>query len=144
MATKFKDLARLIRKIVGDHDDRKHQFSDETIYDHIRITILELDETSIAEGDGLAFTQDLSNVNVVRVIFRAARSLISPVPNEFSYKTPILSVRRKNAVIQILSRVEDAIANAEGGAIAFASDSFLEAFYQGPEKLADEISEAIV
>lgn len=142
MATTFSEVRRFVRKIVGDHDDRKHQFADETIDDHLRLVIMELNESLIVEGADQKFTQDLSNQDKVRVIFRTARSLVSPVPNEFSYKTPILSVRRKGAISQLLQRIDSAIDTAEGGGFAAISDTFWDTFFDGPDMLIDEISEA--
>ena len=146
MATKFSELRPLIRSILGDTNPSALVYSDHTIDNHIRLIILSGDNSDIQESDPRVdppvFTEDLSSQEKATIVFKAARGVISFIPNEFAYQTPVMKVRRKGVVSQILANIDRNLSDIEG--MPISSENEIEAYVNAWNKFYDQLAEAQV
>ena len=142
MATAFSDLYPAIRALVVDTNSSAYVFTDETIDEHIRLIIQTEEELSIEEDIGTSppdFTEDVSLTNQVIVKLKAAISMISGVPNDFTYRSPVMLVRRKGLTNQVIANIQKILASIEG-MIHFSSESEIDLYFTASLRSADEIS----
>jgi hypothetical protein len=145
MATKYADLHPYIRAVLGDTDASMYRYADSVLNQHIDLVILVLADLTIVKAVGITppeFTQDLGANQQGTVVFKAARNIIAPQPDEFSYRTPVLSVVRKGQSRQLLLHIDTIIAELEGGSIYLRSDGELTALTNAVERFDDNLTDA--
>lgn len=110
MSTPFSELYQLVRAVIGDNDVDFQSYSDDVIEQHFTLLSLEHSEWPLDSIDQFA---DLTSLEKARVVLHAAHALIGPAPNNFSYRTPILSVARTGGINGTLLDIERRLANLE-------------------------------
>lgn len=144
MATSFSDLHSGVRHILGDTDPIVKVYSNDVIDEHIRLVILfENDATLLENGSTKEFTTTLSGTQKAIVILKSAQSIVAPTPDEFSYKSPVLSVRRKGAMSRLWSYLDGQIRELEGGSFPVESEGELAAYLNGLSRFSDEQDDAL-
>lgn len=142
MTTQFSDLYPLIRVLLGDNDDQNRMYSDQVLASQIRLRILTDDDLSVQEdGSSTIFTESLTAQQKALIILRAAKAIIAPVPNEFSYRSPVHSVSRRGGSIQLLSYLDEQIDTVEGGNIRM--DTEITAILNGAIRFYNDYAVAI-
>ncbi len=143
MAT-FTTIRDFVRILVGDVDTVVTIYSDAVLNSHIRLVLITEDDTSVQEsGSTEAFTLPLTNAQIALLVYRTARSLIVNMSDTFSYKTPVLAIMRRGGIRQLLSHIDEKIAEIGGGSIVFSQDTFMEALLDGTTRFINEFSDAI-
>lgn len=145
MATPYTDLHPYIRAVLGDTDSSMYRYSDSVLNQQIDLAVLVLADPTITKAVGsspLSFAQDLGANQQGMVIFKAARNIVAPQPDEFSYRTPVLSVVRKGQSRQLLLHIDTIIGELEGGSIYLRSDGELTALTNAVERFDDNLTDA--
>lgn len=142
--TSFSDLYGFIRALLNDNDSTAYTYSDEVLNSHIRLLINAKDDPNIQEDGSTAnFTKDLTAKQKALTTFRVALQIISGTPDEFSYKTPVISVKRKNGILYQRMWLEKSIAEAEGGGIGFSYDSDIDHYVNSATDYFDSLNAAL-
>lgn len=142
MATTYVDLHDSIRALVGDTDEQNPYFSASTLNQHIKLFILREDDPLIQEGATGQFETDLTNNQKAKVIFSSARTLLAGMPDQFQYKTPILSVNRKAGIAQRISFLDSAISDIFIDDGYLAAEGELDAMINGADRWIDDYDHA--
>lgn len=146
MATSFAQIRQLQRALLGDADFRAYRFSDDILDAHTRLAITILDEPGIVEdSDSGEFSEDLSNKNKMRVAIRSALSIIAPMDNEFSHRSPVFAVSRKGGVKALTSTLKELLLEIESGGTRFAVsvDYSIDALVNELHRRLDSITQAL-
>lgn len=149
MATAFDEIVGFARVVLGDTDTENFVYTQDAIYQHIRL--LTLTQEGILEGasfqeDGLSngnFTEDLTAKAKAICIFSVAKGLLSPVPNFFSYRTPVQSGTRSGHTLQLLAWIDENLSKLRGGSFPISSDDELQAILLGPSRFYDQYNAAM-
>lgn len=143
MSTSFSDLHPAIRALVVDDNASAYMYSVSTINEHIRLIIQSEENISVEESDPVVdppvFSSVVSTTNQILIKLKAARSIISGVPNDFAYKSPVMMVRRKGLTNQILANIQRILASVEGR-IHISSESEIDAYFTASLRSSDAIS----
>jgi hypothetical protein len=146
MATAFADLHSQIRTVVGDTDEIVKVYSIGVLDDQIALAAVILDDDEIVvdeSGSGLsAFTTDLSLASKAKVVFKTAEGLIAGVPNEFSYTSPVMRVRRKGLYDGLIRYIRKTLDDLLGDTCPLNFDTEYEVLLNGATKHQDMISDA--
>ena len=131
MSTPFATLQSYIRTALGDYDPDAYTYSDDALIGQIRLTIMTINDSSISEaGTSQTFTTDLTVAQQARVIYRSARSIVAPMPDHFSYRTPLLSVTRERGAQSLRSYYDGIISQLEGKLSVMSASSELDEMIQ--------------
>lgn len=114
MSTNIVDIVALVRPLSGDSDPEVRQFSDSDIRAFILVVSAAMPFT-VTIVDKIEISEDLTSAQISRISCECAVLMISGTPDEFSYKTPVLSVKRKSAsssdrldgIRELLAKLED-------------------------------------
>lgn len=118
-------------------------YSDDLIKGHIDWMVVELDDPNIALDDqNDSFTTELSSKNKALITLKIVMNIINPQNSEFSYSSPILSVRRKTNLIGFKLDLENKIDDITRGKFAVATDSDLDAVVNGYRRAYNAIQSA--
>jgi len=141
MSTNFSDLHDFVWAILGDNDSSNRQYSSSVLNTHIRLLVLGDDDYDEV-GETAVFDSSLTDNQKALLSYRTAKSIISNVPDHFSYKTAVLSVVRKGAIKQLLAHIDEMINAIEGGAFAVSIDTFIHDIVNYRDRYLDEYNDA--
>lgn len=140
MATQFKEIRSLARAIMLDVDDQNFMYPDAVIDSHIKLIVMVENKTTIQMPDEEttppAFTATLTPTDKALLAYLVARSIISPNPDYFTYKSPVLTVARAGGTIQLLNQIQRQLDQLQGGFLALKEDNELWALVNGPVRWA--------
>lgn len=143
MVTTFNAVRDFVRPLLGDTDKQRIVYSDAVIDQHIRLVIITHADAAVQEnGESAQFTVELGQQQLAIMVFRVAKSIISPRDNFFSYKTPILTITRNGGQVQLMSYIDSNISKLSGGAIVIRSDNELQALLWGPDRFWNDFTKA--
>lgn len=138
MSVPFSDLYKYIRAAVGDYDTNFPLYANATLDAQLALLALERPDIWPLESEN-AF-QDLEPQQKARISLYAARYLLSPGSNAFSYRTPVLSVSRAGGPAETVAQIDKRLAALEAKQM-IASDSDIEALLQlGPSRLPVDVA----
>lgn len=121
MATSFSLVYPLIRSAVGDTDVSFPSYSDAQLKAIVNLTITILsNDSAYSKGGEESFSGDLTTRQIGIVALTAAKTIISGMPVQFSYKHPALQVSRTLSKAQTMQWLEDCLERLVSG-----SDSFI-------------------
>lgn len=149
MATAFDEIAGFVRAVLGDTDSENFVYTQDAIEQHIRLLILTqngmLESASFLENPLSTgnFTGTLTAKAKVLCIFSVAKGLISPVPNFFSYRTPVQSASRSGHTLQLLAWIDENLSKLRGGSFPISSDDELQAIILGPSRFWNQYNAAL-
>lgn len=117
----FGDVINYIRSLTFDNDSVRHRKSDDILKMYIRIVIPTLTFTVSFDSVNDVFSKELTEEEKLEISCQASLILISGVPDEFSYKNPVQSGRRKWNKNNLLDRIETILKELIGGGYAIAT-----------------------
>lgn len=143
MATEVKEVRDFVRTVLGDSDSQRLLYSDATIDGHIKLLLIKENdhEIQVSPVPG-EFTNDLTPTQKALTIYRTALSILSGQPDQFFYKSPVMSVSRKGGVLQLIAFINKQIADLQGGTIALAYDTELDAMINGSWRFLQDLQAA--
>jgi hypothetical protein len=146
--TSFEEVRDFIRAAVLDMDETNLIYTDNALDSQIRWE-LNLRQSSpygnndkcnlLAEGDRSYFTSILTPIQKSILSLRCAIRLISSKPEDFSYKTPVMSIARKGQTRELLEDLRRSLADVEGGRFAVASDTDFSALIQSYNRFVNDL-----
>ena len=153
MGTTLTQIRGYIRAAVQDYDANCYLYSDAALNQQIDLTILELSfdpNNSSSESIAASYEQDgdgnfVNNLTIQQKLvlgISTAIRLLSGVPNEFSWRSPAMSVTRKGGVMQLLDRLQDMLSSALGGKFALETDTDFNAIIQGFDRYIKDYDRA--
>lgn len=143
MATAFSDLYDFVKNLVGDGDDECSLYSSAMLNSHIRSSILRLQDSAIAEnGMSAEFTVDLTSPQILRVVLRAAISILDPLPELFHHKGPVLEVTRRRGR-EYVDRLIDELVGLDGGKFPVAMDTEFHAIFNSVYRWIADFNSAL-
>lgn len=142
MTTLFSELYGGIRALLGDNDSSNYQYTDEVLNQHIELVLYTIDDVEKVAGYP-RFTTTITTKQKGVIVFTAVKGIVSNQPNEFSYKTPILQVRRKGKTAQLLSYIDKQLSEIQGGGIVFKGEGELDALFKGVDRYIEAYDKAL-
>lgn len=142
MATELKEIRDFVRTVLGDSDAQRLLYADATIDSHIKLLIIKEDDPEIQVGAVGYFATDLTANQKALTVYKTARSILSPQPDKFSYRSPVMAVSRSGGVMQMLAHIERNIADLEGGVLKLAVDTELDAMVNGGYRFINDMQAA--
>jgi hypothetical protein len=150
MATSYTRIYEFVRTLVGDDTPEAYMYDDLILKSQVDWLIVELDDPLIVFGETVEeeeqqvhyFSNDLTNSQLAQVALQIAINLLLPNPDSFSYTSPVLSVRRGGASINLIQRLQDKLDQVNGGAMAIASDDEFSAFIYGGHRYMQNLQDA--
>lgn len=94
MSTNIADIVCLIRPLSGDNDPEVRKYSDSDIRAFIAV-VSPMMPFTVTIIDRLTIEEDLTPAEVSRLSLECALLMVSQQLEEFTYKTPVLAVKRK-------------------------------------------------
>lgn len=144
MATTFESIRGLIRAAVLDLDCESYQYSNQVLNQQIRLTTTLLNY-SYTESPEESFVEDLTAVAKATIALNIAIRLLLGNSSEFSYKTAVLSVTRKNnQQSRLVAFLQGLLDGISGGKFAIAVDTDFDALLQGFDRYINSINIADV
>lgn len=152
MGTAISEVLVYIRAAVQDYDADCYLYTDQALQQQVSLTVLQLSFDPISgtevttyaqDGDG-NFIGDLTSQQKLIVGIKTAIRLLSNVPREFSYKSPVFSVTRKhgNSNTTLLDALDEMLTAAEGGRFALETDTDFNAIVQGFDRFINDYNRA--
>ena len=153
MGTQLSLIRDYIRAAVQDYDSDCYIYSDQALNQQINLSILDLSfdpNNPLSEDTAVAYSQDgngdfVNNLTIQQKLMlglSTAVRLLSGTPDEFSYKSPAISVTRKGAVNTLLDRLQDMLSSASGGKFALETDTDFNAIIQGFDRYINDYDRA--
>lgn len=151
MGTPFRIIRKFIRAALLDNDKDAFLYSDEALDDQIRFSNLTLDENgSHSEVMGTededhgtgSFTHTLTNQQVLILTIKTAIRILTGVPDNFVYQSPVLSVSRRGGTHSLLLSLRALLDEVEGGGFAIAIDTDFNALTQGFQRYYNGVSQS--
>lgn len=146
MATEFSSLYQQIRSIVGDTDEIVKLYPTGVLDDQIAFASVMLDDSEIVVDETSSplskFTTDLALKEQAKVAFKTAEGLLAGTPNEFSYTSPVMRVRRKGGTDSLLRYIRETLDDLTGDTCPLNFDTEYEVLLNGAAKHQDMISDA--
>ena len=144
MATKFSDLYPYVRALLGDHDAQRRMYSEDAINGHIRLRIMVDDLPDLQEdASSKEFTETLTATAKALLIFKVAKALLSPSPDLFSHRDPVMAFTRRGGVVQLMTYLDGQIEDLEGGAMLLRFDTELDAMLNDAERFLNNYTDAM-
>lgn len=140
MGTAFAGIRSYIRAAVRDYDPSCYMYSDAALNGQIRLTIL--GEDSYEESADETFNVDLTKQQKLILSLKTAIRILNGTPRSFAYKSPVMSVSRSGWVNELIANLETALADAEGGIFAIATDTDFDALIQGFDRYVNGVDRA--
>lgn len=141
MATQFSDLYPLIRALVDDTDSEAYYYSNPVLDSHISLQAMATGDATLA-FTGTTFDNEITNIQKVIITANVAKALVSMMLSEFSYKTPVMTAKRKRTIPLTLVMLDNLLAEASGGKILAIEEGEIEAIVKFPERLISELCQA--
>lgn len=145
MATTFADLYTYIRTILGDTDSVVVVYLDNVLDQQIRLALATdpLDLNLEESGTTKTFTKTLTLTEQATMSFLVARALAANLDNEFSYKTPVHSVRRKGGAANLRSYIAEMIDELSGGNVIINEEGELSLYLNYHDRYCDDYTQAL-
>lgn len=156
MATNFSEVRDYIRAAVLDLDTNIQIYSDNALDSQLRFEMLLRNASPYGTDDPCFYVQetppvgstdtfltDLTAQQKAILALRCAVRIISGKPDDFSYKTPALSVARKGQSRALQFDLEAALASVLGGRFAIASDTDFGALIQSYNRFVNALNGGI-
>lgn len=131
MATSFETIRDYIRAALLDTNSEQFIYTDEALNSQIRFSILVFNDDAYQEGALEEFSDDLTQLEKAVFSLRTAIRILSGLPDDFAYKSPVLTVSRKRQKADLLSHLQTLLDDALGGQFAIAIDTDFAAIVQG-------------
>jgi hypothetical protein len=148
MATTFANIRSLIRAAVLDTDSENPAYTNEALNSQINLQMLSLQVEQPSGPFFLAsaetFTSDLSALDSLRLALRAALLIVGGTAQEFSHRSPVLTVSRKGGARELGSRIEELLDDIEGNRCPIAVDNEFNVMAQYCYRYINGINDALV
>lgn len=141
--TDFQKVVLFTRALVHDTDPEAYIYTDTTIKMNVRISMPSLSFSCQFDSMNDIFNKVLSESEALEIACRASLVILSGVPEDFSYRTPIMQGRRKQAVIKMIEIVEGILQKLSGGAFSIASFDEIKRLAQDATLFADASAGAL-
>ena len=142
--TTFEEVIGYIRAALQDTDCDNYQYSNGVLNQQIRFEIITLNNSSIyAEGTAGSFDDNLTSAEKAKIALRIAIRLLLGNSSEFSYKTPVHSITRKNSQQSRLAAfLQGLLDDVSGGKFAIAVDTDFNALVKGFDRYLNSLNTA--
>lgn len=141
--TTFEEIRGFIRSAVLDSDCDNYRFSDNVLDQHIRFDIVTLNNDAYAESLLVSgeFNGILTSAQKGILSLRIAIRLLLGHSSEFSYKTPVLSITRKQSQQpRLVAFLQNLLDGLQGGKFAIAVDTDFDALIQGFDRYLSSVN----
>lgn len=141
MSTGFSEIRDFIRSAVMDLDANCYRYSDAILNAQIRLSILNLDESTYTEVSSETFN-DLSNKEKAILVLQTAVHLVANIPDTFEHKSPVMQVKRKGISSVLLASLQARLDGLTSGSFFVESDTDFNALVKGPDRYINDIDNA--
>lgn len=144
MATAFSSLYGFIKVLVGDGDNECSLYGSDLLNSQIRTAILFLNDSAILEdGTTADFTNDLTNLQILRVVLQSAINILNPLPELFHHRSPILEVTRRRGR-EYVESLKDKLDEVSGDRFPIAADTEFQAIMNSVSRWIADFDHALV
>ena len=112
-------------------------YEDGTLDAQLRLTILEQGYT---ESPAHTISEALSLTDQYVVILKTAIRILAGQPDDFSYRSPVLSVSRRKQTSALIAKLEESLQLIEGGGFAFVCETDITALLDSINRYVNEFS----
>jgi len=142
-ATNFAELHPFVRAVLGDTDQQRRMFKDDVLNSHIRLLIFQQGNLDYQEvGNTAKFNVELTPLQKASAVYKVSKAIVSHMPTNFSYRTPVHAVSRGCGMTQLLAYIEEQLSEIDGGS-PMAYDTDLSAILNGAWRFYSSFSEAL-
>jgi hypothetical protein len=149
MGTTYKTIRKFIRAALLDNDKDRFLYTEEVLDAQIELSNLYLDVNGShavgtnSDGDPTGFyINDLTNQQVLILTIKTAIRMLSGVPDNFTYQSPVISVSRRGGVQTLINSLQLLLADVEGEGFAIAIDTDLNALTQGFQRFYNGLAQS--
>jgi hypothetical protein len=130
-STDYLQIVSFIRTLTFDNDSDAYRNSSSTIKFHVQMAMPIVSFSVGFDSVNSVFTKSLSEAEKLEIACQCALNIFIGFPEDFSYKTPVMSARRKFNVRGMIARLEEMLKNILGGNLAVSA-------YDEIQKIADD------
>lgn len=134
MATTLAEIRSLIRAAVLDTDSENLMYGNDALNGQIafQMVALRVEQPNgpYVLADASNFTSVLTPLQSLRLALPIALRLVSGTPNEFSHRSPVLTVSRKGGQRELAESIEALIDEVEGNRCPITVDNEFNAIAQ--------------
>jgi hypothetical protein len=114
----------------------------------IRLTILKFSSSDdysgeYDEGSSEYFSNDLTQKQKLSVSLNSAIRILRGNPDQFEWKSPVMTVKRKGGVHELAEKLQEMLSDAEGGRFAINIDTDIDAIIQSFERYTHAIDRSL-
>jgi len=139
MSVAFGKLRDYIRAAIQDTDTVIKVYKDQAIDSQISFSLLEFGYT---QNPAHVVENDLSLQQQLIFVLKTAIRILAGRPDDFAYRSPVLSVSRRKSVSTLITKLEESLQQAEGGGLVFSSETDITALLNSVYRYVNELSTA--
>lgn len=138
----YESVINYIRSLIYDNDPIRKIRTDAMLKAYISLVIPVLSFDISFDSVNEIFSSALSESNKLEIACRVSIIILSGMPEDFSYRNPVMSARRKFNVISMITRLEELLGSITGGKFASADSNEIYKILNSAELLTDAVDEA--
>jgi len=117
----YSQIVSFVRALTFDNDSDAYRYSSSVIKQHIQIAVVTASFTVSFDAVNRVFNRQLSESEKLELACICSLNILIGLPEDFSYKTPVMSVRRKFNVNGMVARIEDMLKRISGGSMSISA-----------------------
>jgi hypothetical protein len=138
----YEEIINHIRSLTFDSDPLKSRIPDTILKNYIRLVIPVISFSVTFDSVNEIFDKELNETQKLEIALRASLYIMSGMPEDFSYRNPVMSARRKFNVRNITSRIQKMLDAILGGRLIASSTNEIDKLINSSELLTTAIEEA--
>ncbi len=143
MATDWANLVPMVRGLLGDYDVEAPRTPTDAVYQHFNLIGIAYPKLLLTSNlPDHQYEEDLTNVQIAEVVLRAAVQILLPLPDDFTYKTPVSYVSRRDLKSSLLAYLRMTLDRVTGNFFPMESQGVLELIVKDAEQYVADLNAA--